>query len=151
MTTITTEKKKPAAFVLGKRPETVPATVAVPMPDGTISTIECKFAYRTRTEFAKFWDALGEASKAKVANSKKSKAKAEPDAPEQPEDTTFETAVTNGNRSNADNTLQFLSGWNLDCDLTPENLMQMFDEVPAAPNVLWDAYRVARLDGRLGN
>lgn len=145
----TTAKKKPAAFILGKRPETVPATVQLTLPTGEIHAIECKFKYRTRTEFGQFWDSLSKPKPQAPAPDVGQEQQEQPIA--HPERATFAEALDNANGINVDHTLQFLVGWNLEYDLTPENLSQLFDEVPAAASELFDAYRAAMVHGRLGN
>lgn len=146
---MTTTKKKPAAFILGKRPETITSTVSLTIPDGSINPIKCKFKYRTRTEFGQFWDSLSEPKPQAPAPDAGQEQQEQPAT--QPERVTFAAALDNANRINVDHTLQFLVGWNLDCDLSPENLSQLFDEVPAAASELFEAYRAAMVQGRLGN
>lgn len=146
---MTITKKKPAAFILGKRPEFIPATVSLTMPTGEINIIECKFKYRTRSEFGQFWDSLTETNPQVPASNASQEQPEQPAA--QPERLTFSAALDKANRINVDHTLQFLLGWNLDHELNPENLGQLFDEVPAAASELFEAYRAAVVQGRLGN
>lgn len=145
----TTAKKKPAAFILGKRPETITATVPLTLPTGEINAIKCQFKYRTRSEFGQFWDSLT-GPKPQVPSPDAGQEQPEQPAPP-PERLTFSAALDDANRINVDNTLQFLVGWNLEHDLSPENLHQLFDEVPAAASELFEAYRAAVVQGRLGN
>lgn len=147
----TTTKKKPAPFILGKRPDAITATVPLPMPDGEIKPIECKFKYRTRTEFGQFWDAMSEPK----PQAKALALDAGQEQSEQPatpaERATFTKALEDANRVNVTQTLDFLTGWNLDCELNAETLEQLFDQVPAAASALFEAYRAASVHGRLGN
>jgi hypothetical protein len=47
--------------------------------------------------------------------------------------------------------MRVIDGWNLDEDLTRENVQQLADELPAAVNAIMETYRSAITEGRLGN
>ena len=52
---------------------------------------------------------------------------------------------------NADYLADILDSWDLDEKLSRDNLVQLCDEVPAAAAALMEAYRIATVEGRLGN
>lgn len=131
-----TPKSAPPAFILGKRPETVPGNVRLELPDGTEAAIPVEFVYRTRKEFGEFWDkamaAAGEAPK--------------------DEKFSFERLMGRTDESDARRTLEFVRSWGLDdVELNQANLEQLFDEVAGAASAFWEAYRAAMVEGRRGN
>ena len=133
-----TEKKAPPAFILGKRPEFIAAEVKFPLPDGTEAVVKAQFAYRTRTEFGALWDQVAQAGQGLIN-------------PAEGEAITYEGMMGRGNEANAKNALLYLKGWDAPVDLTEANLVQLFDEAPAASAAFWEAYRTAVLMGRSGN
>ena len=128
--------QKPAAFIFGKRPETVTAPVKFTSVTGAEVDIECTFKYRTRKEFAQLWDEISSPSGA--VNPEK-------------EDFSYERMVSSGMDGDAKNTLKYLASWPLDLELNSENLVRLFDEESAVARHFWEAYRNATLHGRLGN
>lgn len=127
---------------LGQRPEAFPHTIKFPMLDGTEGVITVQYKYRTRSEFAAFWDRITAASdKAMTAENagseegKRSLAKM------------FATA----NKKNAEDVLDILKGWDLDEDLNFDNVMQLCDELPQAVAAVVGDYYTALTTGRLGN
>ena len=126
-----------AKISLGKRPTTFKKNVSFPMLDGTTGTIEVSYVYRTRKEFGIFIDDL----MAAAGETKK------------PDDEKFSMAdlmeKTAGN--NADYILKVVKGWNLDEELTHDNVQQLADELPAAVNAVMETYRIAVTEGRLAN
>lgn len=133
-----TDKKAPPAFILGKRPEHIAAEVKFPLPDGTEAMVKAKFTYRTRTEFGALWDRVAAAGQ-------------ELASPADGETITYAGMMGKGNEANAKNAMQFIHGWDIEVELNEANLVQLFDEAPAASPAFWDAYRTAILTGRLGN
>ena len=127
---------KPSAFIFGKRPDTVTASIKFTSVTGAEVDIECKFKYRTRKEFSQLWDELA----APVTDG--AAADAVP---------TFAQLADKGLKVNAQRTLQYLSAWPLDLELNVENVLQLFDEEPDAPGAFWNAYRAACTEGRRGN
>lgn len=123
-------------IVLGQRPKSFKKVVKFPMLDGSQGSIECEFKYRTQKEFnALFSEVFGMTT-------------------EDAEKLTPEVLVA---RMNA-NVLQqahfvgaALLGWNLDEPLTPDNVLQLCDELPGAAQAVMDTYRQAVRDGKLGN
>lgn len=145
---MTTKKTdKPAAFVFGKRPETIAGTVEFPLPDGTSAKLDCKFHYRTRKEFGALWDEISGASLA-MAAPQSDAGQADADTPK----FTFAGMFERGDEANASNTLKYLAAWNEEHPaLTKDTLVELFDQAPAAPAAIWDAYRQLCTTGRLGN
>jgi hypothetical protein len=123
---------------LGARPKNFERTVTFPMLDGTTGSIKVNYKYRTRSEFGQFIDEIIAAAGEKKA---------------QDDDEKFSMAAlmekTAG--SNADYVMRVIDGWNLDEDLTRENVQQLADELPAAVNAIMETYRSAITEGRLGN
>lgn len=126
-----------AKIKLGNTPKNFRKTVTFPMLDGTTGSIDITFKYRTRKEFGVFIDEL----MAAAGETKRPAAE------------TFSMAAlmekTAG--SNADYVLKVVDAWNLDEDLTHDNVQQLSDEVPAAVNAVMEAYRIAVTEGKLGN
>ena len=149
---MTKKTDKPAAFVFGKRPETISGTVEFPLPDGTSAKLDCKFKYRTRKEFGALWDEIAGASLAVGApQPDASKDEADKDAEDAPK-FTFAGMFERGDEANADNALKYLAAWNEEHPaLTKDTLTELFDQAPAAPAAIWNAYRQLCTTGRLGN
>jgi len=129
-------KKAPPAFILGKRPETVPGTVKFMLPDGTEAEIPVEFIYRTRKEFGEFWDKITSESG------------------ETPQDEKFSFARLSERTDEKDarRVLACVRSWDLDdVELNKENLKQLFNEVAGAAAAFWDTYRATMLEGRRGN
>jgi hypothetical protein len=131
-----------AKVKLGARPEHFTRMVKFPMVEGGTGQIQCKFKYRTRKEFAKFLDTL-------VADAKaQSELKANDEA-----EAVFSVIdmVSKTVSANAKYIAQVLDGWDLDEDLTPENIEQLADEQPAAVSAIMETYRAAIADGAAKN
>lgn len=131
-----TDKKKPAAYIFGARPETLSAPVKFKSVTGVDVDIVCQFKYRDRVEFAAFWDEVSDIKLPELNDGEK---------------VSFERIADQGLDSNATRTLKFLTDWPLDIPVSKANLIRMFREEPAAPAAFWDAYRSACTEGRLGN
>lgn len=129
-------KKAPPAFILGKRPESVPGTVRFALPDGTKAAVPVEFVYRTRKEFGEFWD----------------KAMSEGGEAPQDEKFSFELLMGRTDQKDARRTLEFVRSWGLDdVELNEANLVQLFNEAAGAAGAFWEAYRAAMVEGRWGN
>lgn len=126
---------KPPAFIFGKRPDTVTASVKFTSVTGVEVDIECQFKYRTRKEFSTLWDEVSEPVMGNVTDP----------------DFSYAGLANKGLKVNAERTLQYLAGWPLELELNAENIIQLFDEEPDAPAAFWDAYRQALTKGRQGN
>lgn len=121
----------------GQRPASFKAIpVTFTMPDGTEGGIECRFKYRTRTEFGQFIDRLfDEAGEERPADDKFS----------------MERLMEKTRAKNAEYLLDALDGWDLDEPISLELLTQIADELPAAVTAMMEKYRAAAVEGRLGN
>lgn len=126
-----------AKIKLGNTPKNFRKTVTFPMLDGTTGSIDITYKYRTREEFGLFIDEL----MAAAGETKR------------PDNETFsmQALMEKTAGSNADYVLKVVDAWNLDEDLTHDNVKQLSDEVPAAVNAIMEAYRIAVTEGKLGN
>lgn len=127
-----------AKIKLGQRPASFSKTVSFPMLDGTTGTIQCTFKYRTKTEFGEFIDEIREAAGQKVNAT-------------DDEQFSMKTLMDKTAGANADYILKVLDGWNLDEELNRANLQQLANEIPAAASEIMETYRIACMEGRLGN
>lgn len=126
-----------AKIKLGSRPKSFKSTVKFPMLDGTEGAIDVNFRYRTRTEFGAFIDKIiADAGDVKPADDGKF---------------SMEELMAKTAGSNADYVLAVIEGWNLDEELTAENVRQLADELPAATAAIMETYRTACTEGRRGN
>lgn len=125
-----------ATIKLGQRPKNFKRTVEVPMHDGTKGTVECVFKYRTVVEYGEFIDRLNTSAGYKPADGS---------------DFSLKDFMSNTRDKNGAYLLEVLEGWNLDSDLTLVTAQQLCDEYPGACNAVIEAYRVATVEGRLGN
>ena len=128
-----------AKIKLGATPKSFPRTVTFDMLDGTKGSIRCEYKYRTRKEFGVFIDGILAAAKMKTADG------------DEPHEFSMADLMERTAGSNADYVLQVLDGWNLDEDLTRENVEQLSDEIPAAALAIMETYRLACVEGRTGN
>jgi hypothetical protein len=124
-------------IILGKRPAEFKRNVSFPMLDGSTGSIEIRYRYRTRKEFGQFIDSL----MAAAGETKK------------PDDEKFSMAdlMEKTAGSNASYIMDVVSGWNLDEELTHDNVQQLADELPAAVNAIMENYRVSVTEGRALN
>lgn len=126
-----------AKIKLGDRPKSFKRVVTFDMVEGGRGSIECVYKYRTRSEFGSFIDSIVEAAGVKA----------------KPEGEKFSMAelMDQTAGANADYLLSVLDGWNLDEDLNKTNAQQLADELPGAAAAIMETYRVALVEGRLGN
>ena len=137
-------------IVLGKRPTSFARTITFPMPGEDVGSIEVKFRYRTRSEFAAFLDQL-QADLKVSANAELEKLRA---AVADGQDIAEPTQAEHIARQNAFNVrflLDAVDGWNLDVPFDKEAVEQLVDELPAAVSAIVSDYRAAITEGRLGN
>lgn len=123
-------------IVLGKRPDGIPHTPKIPMPDGTVGLLPVTFRYRDRVEFGEFLDGIF--------------------ATRPPAwDGTAANASSQQQRGTVQLNGQYIHGclqdWGLDAPFTLQNCIRLAQEVPAAAQVVMDAYRQLCVEGRLGN
>ncbi len=127
-----------AVIKLGNKPKTFkPFPVKFTMPDGEAGAIQTTFKYRTRKEYGAFLNDL--------YNS------ADTDKPQDGEKLDFEALFAKGGEKSVKKLIEAIDSWDFEYDLTAETLVQMQDEIPASIAAFGDAYRVACLEGRLGN
>lgn len=135
---------------LGSRPKTFARTVTFPMPGEEAGSIEVKFRYRSRTEFAEFVDKLQAEAKAQ-AEEDIARARATIEAGEKFVEPTQAEIVARQNEANVRFLLDAVDSWNLDVPFDKEAAEQLADELPAAVNAILNDYRAALVEGRLGN
>ena len=128
-----------AKIKLGSTPKSFKKVVKFPMLDGTDGSIECIYRYRSRKEFGVFIDSLLQAAKVKPK-----------DGEEVPEFSMADLMEKTAG-GNAAYILQVVEGWNLDEEFSEANVQQLADEIPAAAGAIMETYRVACVEGRLGN
>lgn len=131
-----------AKIKLGARPETFQRNVKFQLLDGTEGSIGVIYRYRTRKEFGALTDAL-------MAEVRADSERAAEGAETQP--ISLETVWAQAGAKNADYLLQIAQGWDLDEPFSRESIEQLSDELPAAVSAIVQEYRVAIIEGRLGN
>lgn len=124
------------SIVLGKKPDGIPDTLKIKLPDGTDGLLPVTFKYRTRTEFGEFLDGVF--------------------GTEPPEfDGTAKTAAQQQQRATVQLNGQYIHGclkdWGLDAPFTLQACIQLADELPAAVQEIMDTYRRLTVEGRRGN
>lgn len=127
-----------AKIVLGNRPKSFKRKVTVKMLDGTTGVIHVDFKYRTRKEFGAFVDEFN-------------KARAERRIIAEREEFSNEQQFALGAEDDADYILAIVDGWDLDQELSRENVMQLLDELPGAGVEIISTYRLAVVDGIVKN
>lgn len=127
-------------IVFGAAPKSFKKVVQFDGFEGQKMAIEVKFIYRTRTAFGAFLDEMFESAKIKPAGN-------DDDEVRRKIAEVFSGAV----EYQAEYLGKIIDGWNLDADLTFENLHHLCDEYPGAALAIIEAYRVAITEGRLGN
>ena len=126
-----------AKIVLGNTPKSFKRAITVDMLDGTKGSIECVFKYRTRVEFGVFLDSIFKDAGVKAADADEKVIIAE--------------VMARTRDTNAEYLIKVLEGWNLDEDLTVQNLQQLCDEFPGVANTIMETYRTSVTEGRRGN
>lgn len=125
-----------ATISLGKAPKNFKLIVTVPMLDGTSGAVECLFKYRTAQAYGELLDRMSANTAIAL----------------QPgEEQSLEAQLRVKNHRNAEFMLEILDAWNLDIGLSRETAIQLCDELPGAAQAIFDRYRVAVVEGRLGN
>lgn len=126
-----------ATISLGKAPKNFKKLVRVPMLDGTEGTIDCLFKYRTVTAYGELIDGLSTEAGVKVDTSAG--------------DFSLKAVFERTRDKNGEFLVKVLDGWNLDEEFTQANAQQLCDELPGAASAIFEAYRAAIVEGRLGN
>lgn len=122
---------------LGAPPKTFkPVTLKVDMPDGSEGEIPLTFNYRTQDDYWAYQDEFF-----KIIGAQK------------PADENVEIPVIakEARYAAASHIVKAIDSWALDIELNADNLCQLFNEIPLAANVIGEAYRLACIQGRLGN
>lgn len=124
------------SIVLGKKPDGIPDTLKIKLPDGTEGLLPVTFKYRTRTEFGEFLDSIFGAELPAF-------------------DGTSKNASTQQQRATVQINGQYIHGclkdWGLDAPFTLQSCIQLADELPGAVQQIMDNYRRLTMEGRLGN
>ena len=123
-------------IVLGKRPDGLPDTLTIKLPDGTDGLLPVTFKYRTRTEFGEFLDSIF-------------------GGPGPEFDGTGAKAAEHQQRGTTQYNGQYIFGclknWGLDAPFTLQSCIQLADELPGVTQAIMNRYRQLTTEGRLGN
>jgi hypothetical protein len=126
-----------ATISLGKAPKNFKKLVRVPMLDGTEGTVECVFKYRTVTAYGEWIASLSAEAGIKADTSAA--------------DFSLKAVFERTRDKNGEFLMKILDGWNLDEEFSQANAQQLCDELPGAASAIFDGYRTAIVEGRLGN
>lgn len=129
-----------AKIKFGTRIKDFPATIKVPMLDGTEGTVKVNYIYRTKKEFGALIDELMTNAGIKPASHADEDIKA-----------SLAEAMQRTVDSNADYIMTVVDGWDLDADFSRDSVEQLCDELPGVAIAIMERYRVATTEGRLGN
>ncbi len=122
---------------LGAPPKTFkPVTLKVDMPDGSEGEIPLTFNYRTQDDYWAYRDEFF-----KIVGAEKPV-----DDP-----SALPVVAKEARHRAASHILGAIAEWELDVELTADNLCQLFNEIPLAASAIGEAYQVACIQGRLGN
>ncbi|TXH45837.1 MAG: hypothetical protein E6Q92_03065 [Burkholderiaceae bacterium] len=125
-----------ASIKLGNRPKNFKRIVKFGLIEGGEGSIECTFKYRTRSEFGRLIDGMAHDARQNGAAGA---------------DLSVAQIMDATKDKNAAYLLDVLDGWNLDEVLTRDTAAQLCDELPGAATEIMEAYRLAIVEGRLGN
>lgn len=125
-----------ASINLGNRPKNFKRIVKFGLIEGGEGSIECTFKYRTRSEFGRLIDRMAHDARQNGAAGA---------------DLSVAQIMDATKDKNAAYLLDVLDGWNLDEVLTRDTAAQLCDELPGAATEIMEAYRLAIVEGRLGN
>ena len=124
------------SIVLGKKPDGIPDTLKIKLPDGTEGLLPVTFQYRTRSEFGQFLDGIFGVEPPSF-------------------DGVSSTAAHQQQRAVVQLNGQYIHGclkdWGLDAPFTLQSCIQLADELPGAVQELMDTYRRLTVEGRRGN
>lgn len=126
-----------AKFKLGERPKTFLRKIKFDTLEGVKSEFGVTYHYRTKAEFFELVDELLAAAKARGAATD--------------EDKPLSEIVKSADGDNVQYVLKIVAGWDLDDDLNEANMRRLVNEYPAAATAIIDSYRLACVEGRLGN
>lgn len=126
---------------LGDTPKTfksIPVTFV--LADGQQGLVNVVYKYRTRTGYGAFMDEM-RATAAKAIETAGGDAAA----------LTMESMHSTATRSDADTVLGAVDSWDLDIELTRDNLALLADQAPSIIHAVVSSYRRACVEGHLGN
>ena len=124
-------------IVLGKTPKTFGKfPVKFRTPEGEDAAIAVTFKYRTRSGYAAYLNSLFATDAEKPVEGEK------PD---------FVELFAKGGEKSVEKLLDAVDGWDFGEPLTKETLLQLQDEFPAAIAAMGESYRMACVEGKLGN
>jgi hypothetical protein len=141
---------KVSKIVLGKRPDHFTREVSFPMLDGSTGTIEIKFTYRSRKEFAELADAIQAEIKAKAEAEIERMKNAAADGADLLEFSQSDL-VARQTEFHVAYIMRIVKGWNLDVLFDESAVEELVDTLPGAVTAIIATYREALLEGRLGN
>lgn len=137
---------------LGQRPDTFkPFPVRFEMPEGGDGEISCTYRYRTAKEYGALVDEMSAANQDETSKGVAEGAADKEAGAAVVQPFSWEKEMTGSAKSKAAFLHKALASWDLDIDLTLDNLEQLATELPAAANAMLSAYATACRDGRLGN
>lgn len=126
---------------LGTTPKDFPSKVAIPMIDGSFEEVAVTFSYRTKAQFAEMIDEnKREATTIEDAHNK-----------DEAKEFSVVDMFSKQDKFQAANVLKFLKSWDLDDDLTKENLIQLENEHPGSLDAFTIKYRQAVAESRTKN
>lgn len=126
-----------AKIQLGKAPATFKRCIKFKALDGTDCEINVEYKYRTRKEFAKFFEDFLDKEKGKAGETADKRSLTE--------------MVETGMAEDGKFLVEMLQSWDLDEPLNTANAERLSNEFPAAAAEIIAGYRMACMEGRLGN
>ncbi|MDY0962103.1 MULTISPECIES: phage tail assembly chaperone [Massilia] len=147
---------KASKIVLGKRPEAFTKDVTFPMLDGGEGCMSITYKYRSKSEFAAFYDAF-QARLSAEAETEIARFKAAEEAAEKNNEPAPKFSITQSDiiarqaKVSIEFILESVEGWNLEVPFDREAIAELVDTVPAAVKAIIGDYQTAINEGRLGN
>lgn len=120
-----------AVVKLGQRPKNFKKTITVPLPEGGSGSVECVFTYRTMTE----WGALADSMVSEKSIDGMS----------------WEDVLARKREKNAEYIMKVVESWDLEAEFSKASVLQLCDEYPGVADEIINQYRIALIEGRLGN
>lgn len=126
-------------ITFGKTPKTFKKfPVKFKTPEGEDAAIAITFKYRTRSGYAAYLNSMFAVD-------------GEADKPVEGESPDFVALFAKGGAKSVEKLLEAIESWDFSEPLSKESLLQLQDEYPAAVAAMGEAYRMAAVDGKLGN
>lgn len=141
---------------LGKCPKTFPKTIiTVALPTGGDGDIGVVFKYRTRSQYGAFVDGIFKAAGVDAPDLAVDPSVAVgadgPAKSQQVFQFSLAQSLAKTIEKNADFILDAVDSWDLPHEFTRASVEQLCDEVPGAALAVIERYRLACIEGRLGN